>query len=705
MTSKQTPQPQKSASDVTARHHPLTSSSAAAKVTPHEPDFDPAQSSKGVRFATVSSNRGRYASPGGRAPPAPTTTPPEQSAVGSPAPSLCSAPSRDDEPRKPAAVKSAEVRLLCLFVKSRLRTVRFPVPAVENIRLTVACFVSPVLVVSQPPTSPVADPTKSPTGLFLQASPGVTNTPTNFATDYSSTKTSNGNFDTSNVLAWLQSPTGLFSPGWNSIMNTPRNGEHSGRGGTTPVATVSTSFFFSDVAGLPKTTVDDKSICISPLATHRQRGAAGHQTPVDMKEIFSSPTERKFRAAGSSGGANPSLDATVLAERELMEDEDLSVLLQLASNTTPRHSRTAGGNKKSDNENLQLPMIGNNGKQGVKPRLQQKNSGKNGPQDDFAPPHLGMRGAASATSSSSTKDKEVYVKSASTKNGKKSSYAPPPYPDNPYYTSSAQMPTGSMRVTVGAKKKKESSPTAATSNSSPNGSPPPRYDYPYQPHMAAYPFMAAYPPYSAYPPPPLRPSSSLYGAAQQSTSTTSTPTTASTTAAATSKKRNKKNNEKGPNSATKRKSLDISSASTPTATTASSSSSSNKASKTKKSGSPKKKNKSPMPDKQERAQAATTIQNLNAAAGGHNDKAAALAAAILRGVTMRPSGKWQAQLYFCGKSRYIGVFDTREKAALAYEIAREKLKTGHVKGSDGATVENLVNSARKAAFDGVNEQL
>ena len=153
-----------------------------------------------------------------------------------------------------------------------------------------------------------------------------------------------------------------------------------------------------------------------------------------------------------------------------------------------------------------------------------------------------------------------------------------------------------------------------------------------------------------------------------------------------------------------------------------------------------------------------TIQNLNAAAGGKNDKAAALAAAILRGVTMRPSGKWQAQLYYAGKSRYIGVFDTREKAALAYEIAREKLKSGSAgvgvggttgigsrpaaasstlgvessklsaptpttvqssvgstddnKGSSNSAVkssgsvsctESLVNLARKAAFDGVNE--
>lgn len=90
-----------------------------------------------------------------------------------------------------------------------------------------------------------------------------------------------------------------------------------------------------------------------------------------------------------------------------------------------------------------------------------------------------------------------------------------------------------------------------------------------------------------------------------------------------------------------------------------------------------------------------------------NDKAAALAAAILRGVTMRPSGKWQAQLYFAGKSRYIGVFDTREKAALAYEIARERLKSE--KNAEGGALtpkqtEAAVNAARKAAFEGVNER-
>lgn len=112
---------------------------------------------------------------------------------------------------------------------------------------------------------------------------------------------------------------------------------------------------------------------------------------------------------------------------------------------------------------------------------------------------------------------------------------------------------------------------------------------------------------------------------------------------------------------------------------------------------------------QERQKAAAAIAAVNAASGGKNNKAAALAAAILRGVTMRPSGKWQAQLYYAGKSRYIGVFDTREKAALAYEIAREKLKADNKSPSDQSAqsltaTEAAVNLARKAAFDGVNEK-
>jgi hypothetical protein len=47
---------------------------------------------------------------------------------------------------------------------------------------------------------------------------------------------------------------------------------------------------------------------------------------------------------------------------------------------------------------------------------------------------------------------------------------------------------------------------------------------------------------------------------------------------------------------------------------------------------------------------------------------------VLRGITVRPSGKFQSQMYFAGQSRYIGVFDSKEKAALAHELIRNQLK-------------------------------
>ena len=42
----------------------------------------------------------------------------------------------------------------------------------------------------------------------------------------------------------------------------------------------------------------------------------------------------------------------------------------------------------------------------------------------------------------------------------------------------------------------------------------------------------------------------------------------------------------------------------------------------------------------ERQKTAAAIAAMNAAAGHKNDKAATLASAIMRGITMRPSGKW-----------------------------------------------------------------
>jgi len=37
---------------------------------------------------------------------------------------------------------------------------------------------------------------------------------------------------------------------------------------------------------------------------------------------------------------------------------------------------------------------------------------------------------------------------------------------------------------------------------------------------------------------------------------------------------------------------------------------------------------------------------------------------------------WEVQIYYAGKNRYIGMFNSREKACLAYEISREVLKIG-----------------------------
>mmetsp|Transcript_18996 Transcript_18996/g.26997 ORF Transcript_18996/g.26997 Transcript_18996/m.26997 type:complete len:562 (-) Transcript_18996:15-1700(-) len=74
-----------------------------------------------------------------------------------------------------------------------------------------------------------------------------------------------------------------------------------------------------------------------------------------------------------------------------------------------------------------------------------------------------------------------------------------------------------------------------------------------------------------------------------------------------------------------------------------------------------------------------------------------------RGITIRPSGKWQAQLYFAGKSRYIGVFDDRERAVLAYEIVREKIRDEPENKACSCPMlaKEIFDLARKAAFAGV----
>ena len=103
-------------------------------------------------------------------------------------------------------------------------------------------------------------------------------------------------------------------------------------------------------------------------------------------------------------------------------------------------------------------------------------------------------------------------------------------------------------------------------------------------------------------------------------------------------------------------------------------------------------------DEKKRIDAA--IKVVNAKYGDGEQRQKQLAKVTFRGVTCRPSGKWQAQVYYARKSRYIGVFESRENACLAYEVAREVL---HAEDIDPDTEDKVKTAseiaiARKAAF-------
>lgn len=570
-------------------------------------------------------------------------------------------------------------------------------------------------------------------------------TPTDFALDYgkpNAAAAAAAAFDSSNVLAWLHSPNsnGLFSPGGlGSMLNTPK----AGLPRTPRTPSVSTSFFFSDAAALPlgdmssspksggeaKSGTGRSNICISPMSStvRSKNGQTALQSPtrINYRDVFASPAERSslslLKSPPPKGGTRPrsgstgvpkggNLDAIHMAERDLMEDEDLSVLLQLAHNTprptpgarpvavsssegtgAPNPSEMGKSSKDTENlPSLQLPTIGggqDNGT-GKGTKLMRKTSSRDHGDDADEPRPMHAPSSSDVLSLGSRIGINI---SDTIKKPPKTSgmittthpYAPNYHREGPFYPSlhPGMSHGGSMRVVVGGP------PPSA------DGAPPPahmrgpyvmggEYQPPYPPPPSHYPYMHSH--YGHYPPPPHHGASrQLYPAhpkakvktqalkppaARPTTAKRSAPANGTFKAAPPAKKKRSQSN--GPS---------------------------------------KKKNRSPqITDPSQRQQAAATIHSVNAASGGKNDKAAALAAAILRGVTMRPSGKWQAQLYFAGKSRYIGVFDSREKAALAYEIAREKLK--EEKSQDGAPLspkqtENAVNAARKAAFEGVNEQL
>ena len=106
----------------------------------------------------------------------------------------------------------------------------------------------------------------------------------------------------------------------------------------------------------------------------------------------------------------------------------------------------------------------------------------------------------------------------------------------------------------------------------------------------------------------------------------------------------------------------------------------------------------PTPSQEERINAA--IHSVNAKYGVGDEKQKKLATVKLTGITQRASTKWQAQVYFAGKSRYIGVFESREDAALAYEVAKEVLRSedAHPLTEEEVNTASEISIARKAAF-------
>ncbi|KAL9189555.1 hypothetical protein ACHAXT_009230 [Thalassiosira profunda] len=102
--------------------------------------------------------------------------------------------------------------------------------------------------------------------------------------------------------------------------------------------------------------------------------------------------------------------------------------------------------------------------------------------------------------------------------------------------------------------------------------------------------------------------------------------------------------------------------------------------------------------------AISAVQTCYGIGGKRKEKLGSLAKLsnlAVRGVTQRPTGKWQAQVYHAGGSHYLGVFPSRTEAVLAYEVARELLdeeaSVGDAKKSLAMAREAAREAARKAS--------
>jgi hypothetical protein len=462
-------------------------------------------------------------------------------------------------------------------------------------------------------------------------------------------------FDSSNVLKWLHSPYyssgggGFFSP---QPPSTPRR---SPLRATTPV--VSTSFFFSDAAALPKVKAktannasslfqddddedDDEQdrmyhernnniICISPLANNANATTTNNGNPSPMmqsyspgnffQDMFNSPLRHNLMTTPRRHNNNTD---------KVCEDDDLNILLQLAGNTINHAAvfRSSPTTTTSLPPRMQVTSAKRVPAPPTKvPKLKDCNGTGN---DEKAEkqrrqqplPLLGMR----SSSSGSTGGHPMHAVTALNELAK-GCFSKPEKRSPVSHQDGFR--TGTMRVVMGAP-----APIVNTSNHSfaqSNTSTSATSTRPYY-GGASGSGTSHYPPY---------PASSLpaYTAA-----TTSTPATTKTLPP-----KLKKTISSSSKSTSVSLPLPSSVPKTPLPHP-SVVSSGNAASTLKRSHHPsdasklgvKKKKKFKSPEPEDRAKAAATIHLVNMASGGKNDKAAETAAASLRGVTMRPSGKW-----------------------------------------------------------------
>ena len=483
-------------------------------------------------------------------------------------------------------------------------------------------------------------------------------------------------------------------------------------------------------------------ICISPMASQQTGGAAvhGHDTPmsINFNEVFASPRyptprgksdshrQSQDGTADDSSSLKPAAVTSALhtAERDMQLDDDLNALLQLAGNTTPGGRPTGllspllssslrrfGGSDVIPPAALQLPVI-------------------SGSYADNPPG--GLPGSSSATlpraKSSSSSKRSTSGKKRKSSDGGRAQQQQPHGGRKPQFTNPDKVTT--MATTASGHARSSlvypSDPAAAYRH------PPPHH--PYHHHPEGYPapgsghgnmvHSAGYPvnhPHYAYPD-AAKPPGLVMGApgpAKRSRSRSrnkalsSAPTPTAPAVVATPKRRATAAalRAMSPMPAVVSKSpvklVRQSSYATPASTPAASVTSGKKGRSTGRKKTPTSKAKNEVTDPADLRRIEEAIRAVNSEYGSGETRRERLAQLQVRGVTQRPSGKWQAQVYYSGKSRYIGVFDSKGEASLAYEIAREVLKMDSTEAQPKGTaaVERNVAVARSAAFSGAKNQV